>query len=190
MPKTIQAPSLAQHDSQYGPVSDIWDSSGGPRWRLAADDFKTTGADSVSAVTWWGFYENADTDCFDDYNTSGSEAEDLFTITYYESVIHSQTGERVPGSVIASFDSNDLDISRSEYFDQFVSGDIQVYMYTATNDAVSFESGGCYFIEIKNSGGDTDGASGCHWRWNWSSDGDIQYAVKKAESESSYANAS
>jgi len=177
-PHTVQGPDLSQHGGEYGPVSDKWDNVGGVRYRLAAEDFKTTDAVSVSSVQWFGFYEDQGSDCEDGYT-------DGFTITYYESQIHGTTEERIPGSVIASHN-----VTPTRADSNLTVNGMTLYIYAATHTAVSFESGGCYFIEIKNSGGDTDGSSGCHWRWAWSGDGDIDYSVVKPESASSYAAAS
>ena len=56
--------------------------------------------------------------------------------------------------------------------------------------AWELDAPGCCFVEIKNSGGDTTGSAGCHWRWAWSSDGEIEYSNVKGEAEASYAAAS
>jgi len=176
---TVQGPSLAVYSSEYGPVSDKWDNSGGVRYRLADDDFKTLDSVSVTTVHWWGFYEDSGEDCESGYT-------DGFTITYYDSQIHATTEERIPGDVIAT-----RTVTPTRYdTEMVVNGDVPVYLYLATHSGVSLDSGGCYFVEIKNSGGDTTGSAGCHWRWAWSSDGEIEYSNVKGEAEASYAAAS
>ena len=87
-PNTTQFNSLLAYNSQYGPVSDTWSTSG-DGLRLAADEFKPVASTSVTQIHWWGFYEQSGADCAGGYNES-------FTITYYNAVTHPSTGQLVP----------------------------------------------------------------------------------------------
>ena len=175
---STQFPSLVAYGGQYGPVSDTWSTSG-TGTRLAADEFKPLQSTSVTSVNWWGFYEQSGADCVGGYS-------DSFTVTYYSAATHSGTGQLVPGNVIASFPNVSVFLKKDT--GQTLGNGIPLYFYTANHAAVNVSAGTTYFVEIRNTGGDTTGSSGCHWRWAWSIDGTLLYSVEKLEGSSSYLN--
>ncbi|MCH7546332.1 MAG: hypothetical protein IID30_08015 [Planctomycetes bacterium] len=61
-----------------------------------------------------------------------------------------------------------------------------MYFYNVSHDPVAVNAGATYFVEISNTGGDTTGSSGCHWRWAWSVDGTLLYSVEQLEGLNSY----
>ena len=173
---STQFPSLLEFDDQFGPVSDTW-SLTGDGLRLAADGFKPVLSTSVTQANWWGFYEQAGANCVSGYIES-------FTIKYYDAVMHPDDNVLVPGSVIASFPNVSLFLKK-DTGDTLGNG-IPLYTYIANHAAVAVTAGTSYFVEIRNTGGDTNGATGCHWRWAWSEDGTILYSVQKLDDATSY----
>ncbi|MCH7547838.1 MAG: hypothetical protein IID30_15680, partial [Planctomycetes bacterium] len=69
---------------------------------------------------------------------------------------------------------------------QTLGNGIPLYFYTANHAAVNVTAGTTYFVEIRNTGGDTTGSSGCHWRWAWSVDGTLLYSVEQLEGQNNY----
>ena len=65
---------------------------------------------------------------------------------------------------------------------------IPVYFYSVNHAAFNVTAGVPYFVEIRNTGGDTSGSSGCHWRWAWSNEGTLLYSVEDLEGSTSYVN--
>ena len=63
-----------------------------------------------------------------------------------------------------------------------------MYFYTLNHAAFNVTAGAAYFVEIRNTGGDTSGSSGCHWRWAWSNEGTLLYSVEDLEGSTSYVN--
>ncbi len=186
---TEQSPSRQLAEGMYGPVSDIWDEAFGggfpktlvTRYRLAAGDFQPVGNQSISVLHWWGFYDDDGADC------SGAYVDD-FTVTYYASRIHPGTGNQVPdpANVLATF----ANVTPAKMEDGTLPNGEALWLYAFEHSPVAVTDGTCYFVEIKNAGGDTTGASGCHWRWAWSVDGQDIYSAKKPENADDYLDAS
>ena len=160
-------------------VSDTWSVSGDGRI-LAADGFKPVESTTVKAVNWWGFYEQDGVDCASTYA-------DGFIISYFDAVTHPNTNKLVPGSVIASF--TNLSVFFKMATGESLGNGIPLYFFTLNHPAVSVTAGTPYFVEVRNTSGDTNGQSGCHWRWAWSKDGTILYSVEKNDNETSYLSA-
>ena len=156
-------------ETDYGIVSDQWSMAkqfpNPPIYQVAADDFRPTTTDPVTQAHWWGFYE------VNGANTESGYADD-FTVTYYATTLHPTHGTRIPGDVIATFTSEP---DRMLMPDTMGNG-LPLYMYTLSHSAVNLTAYECYFIEIRNNGGDTD-PDGCHWYWAYSDETEEAYSV-------------
>ncbi len=185
--RTYQVGEGILHAGSYGPVSDVWGKETNPSTpptflptdRFAADDFRPTADATITNLFWYGFYDDEGSDC-----TSGYTCR--YKITYYGSVEHGTTGERVPdfSNVIANF--TDVDASRQDSGLTAGVGGPTIYVYNFSHTGVEVDEGVCYFVQIRNGGGDNTGATGCHWRWAWSDEGDDLYSCFKPEDEDNY----
>jgi len=158
--------------TDHGIVSDTWDEElqqfpNPPLtiYQAAADDFRAVGDDSITQVHWWGFYDDGGQDCTSGYT-------DDFTVKYYEAAEHEFTGMRIPGDLIATFTSEPTRVLMPET----LGNGLPLYMYTLNHSAVELETDVCYFIEIRNAGGDAD-TGGCHWYWAFSDETNEPYSV-------------
>ena len=73
-----------------------------------------------------------------------------------------------PDPAISSGVKNPAQPSRMLIPDTLGNG-LPLYMYTLDHAAVGLEAGVCYFIEVRNNGGDAD-EEGCHWNWAYAAD--------------------
>jgi len=156
----------------YGIISDLYDQELQPfpdppltLYQAAADDFRATADSDITVTRWWGFYDDDGSDCTSGYT-------DSFTVTFYESDLHGTTGTRIPGTAIATFTTQP---TRTLMPDEMGNG-LPLYMYTLEHDAVPVDVDVCYFIEVRNDGGDAD-SGGCHWHWAFSDETEHEYSV-------------
>jgi len=158
--------------TDYGIVSDKWDMVPGrfpdpptTMYQVAADDFRPTTSDPITQVRWWGFYDESGADCYSGYLNS-------FTVTYYQATVEEWTGKRIPGMAIATFTTPPSVMLMPDT----LGNGLPLYMYTLSHTALNVTQGECYFIEIRNNGGDAD-PQGCHWHWAYSGEAEWPWSV-------------
>ena len=160
----------------------------------AADNFLAVSGGTVSAIRWWGFYQNTTlpttASCVPQ---TGDVVPDNFTITYYGDTTE-ESDE--PGVGLVSFPDN---VVIGGPFNQFLGGFssfskvevagqrvqintqpndfVNLVEFNATHTGVTFDPGTCVWIEIVNN---TTGGN-CTWSWVVSEDGDLKAAQRDAD---------
>ncbi len=118
----------------------------------AADNFTAAADDTITAISWWGYYRQH-SPALDACNPQSGDTPDDFTVTIYENLLDLPASD-VPA--LASFSVNPTKTSTTV----LVSGRLSHKYEAVLPQGVPVAANTCYWISIVNN---TSGV--CHWLW-------------------------